>query len=213
MLSALGANDCGYLNADSVIKQVNATMKTLDRLEKYEGHLLNWYNIETLEPLEPRYVSTVDSGNLLGCLWTLEIGIGELLDAPLLDPVILHGAWDTLDILKDVLTSTRSDDPHMQTFNKLAQTLESSPGNLEELIRAIRHASGLSIALSYGLRRSAGTGDGAAYWGGQIGAADLPVDSHRGSLHEMGGDLNHRGGGSPRAVGNRNIGYPAARAS
>jgi len=168
VLSALGAHDCGYLSADSVIEQVNATMKTLDRLEKYEGHLLNWYNIETLEPLEPRYVSTVDSGNLLGCLWTLEIGIGELLDAPLLDPVILHGAWDTLDILRDILKSSRPDDPHMQTFNKLAQTLESSPGNLEELIRAIRHASGLSIALSYGLRRSAGTGDGAAYWAGKL---------------------------------------------
>ncbi len=164
MLSVLGAYDCGYLNVDGVIGQLNAAMKTLDQLEKYEGHLLNWYDIETLEPLEPRYVSTVDSGNLLGCLWTLEVGIRELVEAPLLDPVILRGAWDTLDILKGVLKTTRPDDPHMQTFNKLAQTLESTPENLEELVRNIRHASGLSIALSYGLRRSAGAGDEAAYW-------------------------------------------------
>ena len=41
-------------------------------LPKYRGHLLNWYDIATLEPLEPRFVSTVDSGNLAACLWTLK---------------------------------------------------------------------------------------------------------------------------------------------
>ncbi len=168
MLSALGAKDCGYLNSDAVIEQLSGTLETLDQLEKFEGHLLNWYNIETLEPLEPRYVSTVDSGNLLGCLWTLETGIQELLDSPLIDLEILRGAWDTLDILKDTLRTTHPDDPHMQAFDKLAQTLESSPQGLEELIRNIRHASGLSIALAYGLRRTAGTGDEATYWAGKL---------------------------------------------
>ncbi len=47
-------------------------MAMIAKLERSEGHLLNWYNIETLEPLNPRYVSTVDSGNLLGSLWVLE---------------------------------------------------------------------------------------------------------------------------------------------
>ena len=41
-------------------------------MQRHRGHLLNWYDIRTLAPLEPRYVSTVDSGNMLGCLWTLE---------------------------------------------------------------------------------------------------------------------------------------------
>ena len=47
---------------------------TVERLERYEGHLLNWYDTQTLKPLEPRYVSTVDSGNLLASLWVLEHG-------------------------------------------------------------------------------------------------------------------------------------------
>ena len=41
-------------------------METIGKLERHEGHLLNWYDIQTLAPLKPRYVSTVDSGNLLG---------------------------------------------------------------------------------------------------------------------------------------------------
>jgi len=40
-------------------------MGTIGKLERYEGHLLNWYDVKTLTPLEPRYVSSVDSGNLL----------------------------------------------------------------------------------------------------------------------------------------------------
>ncbi len=50
-----------------------ATLETLGRLERFEGHLLNWYDIRKLEPFHPRYVSTVDSGNLLASLWTFEI--------------------------------------------------------------------------------------------------------------------------------------------
>ena len=58
--------------------------KLLDRLELYEGHLLNWYDIQTLKPLLPRYVSTVDNGNFLASLWTLDQAILQLLDSPVL---------------------------------------------------------------------------------------------------------------------------------
>ena len=60
-------------------------METIARLERYEGHLLNWYDVQTLKPLEPRYVSTVDSGNLLGALWSLEHGLEELIQRPVLE--------------------------------------------------------------------------------------------------------------------------------
>ncbi len=67
MLSALAARDFGYVTGDQVVETLSRSMETIARLERYEGHLLNWYDIQTLKPLEPRYVSTVDSGNLLGC--------------------------------------------------------------------------------------------------------------------------------------------------
>ena len=58
----------------------------MDRLERHEGHLLNWYETNTLAPLWPRYVSTVDSGNLVAALMTVEAALEEIAsrgDAPL----------------------------------------------------------------------------------------------------------------------------------
>ena len=85
MLSALAAHDFGYLTVDQVVEKLTHTMETIGKLERYEGHLLNWYDIQTLTPLEPRYVSAVDSGNLLGALWSLEHGLDELIQRPVLD--------------------------------------------------------------------------------------------------------------------------------
>jgi cyclic beta-1,2-glucan synthetase len=85
MLSALAARDFGYLTVDQVVERLTLTMGTIAKLERYKGHLLNWYELGSLKALEPRYVSTVDSGNLLGALWSLERGLGELLDRPVMD--------------------------------------------------------------------------------------------------------------------------------
>ena len=52
----------------------------MERLERYRGHFFNWYDTRTLEPLLPRYVSTVDSGNLVGYLLTLRMGLLQLAD-------------------------------------------------------------------------------------------------------------------------------------
>lgn len=101
--SALAAFDFGYLPADDAVKRMLPTLRTFDDLEKFNGHLLNWYNVQTLESLRPRYVSTVDSGNLLGSLVTVEQGVMEILDAPLLDCKAMRGLQDTLATLREVL--------------------------------------------------------------------------------------------------------------
>ena len=62
ILSALGAHDFGYLTGDQMVHRLTETFNALDQLERYEGHLLNWYDLKSLRPLTPRYVSTVDSG-------------------------------------------------------------------------------------------------------------------------------------------------------
>ena len=99
LTSALAAHDLGYLTADDWLKRSENTMATLGRLERYEGHLLNWYDTQTLEPLSPRYVSTVDSGNLTASLWVLEQGCHDVLRAPLIGQSCLRGLEDTLAIL------------------------------------------------------------------------------------------------------------------
>ena len=79
LLSTLSAHDLGFIETGSLIDRLENTLTTIDRLEHFEGHLLNWYDTRTLEPLAPKYVSTVDSGNLAGALLTLAVGLRSLV--------------------------------------------------------------------------------------------------------------------------------------
>ena len=85
LLSTLAAHDLELIDLDTLIERLDATLTTVDRLEHFEGHLLNWYDTQSLEPLHPKYVSTVDSGNFAAALLTLASGLREMArtaDAP-----------------------------------------------------------------------------------------------------------------------------------
>ncbi len=84
LLATLAAYDFEFIPVDELIERTDATLTTIDRLERFEGHLLNWYDTHTLRPLEPAYVSTVDSGNLAATLVTLASGLNAI--AQTLDP-------------------------------------------------------------------------------------------------------------------------------
>ncbi len=66
LLSALAAYDLGYLSATALIERTEGVLHTMRRLERCRGHFYNWYDTRSLQPVEPRYVSSVDSGNLWG---------------------------------------------------------------------------------------------------------------------------------------------------
>ena len=78
LLSTLAAHDLGFLPADAMLERLERTLTTIEGLERHEGHLLNWYDTRNLSPLLPRYVSTVDSGNLAGALLALAEGCRRL---------------------------------------------------------------------------------------------------------------------------------------
>jgi cyclic beta-1,2-glucan synthetase len=78
LLTVLSAREFGWISVRETVSRIENTMATLDRLERFEGHLLNWYDTVTLEPLVPRYVSTVDSGNLAGHLLAVSEGCWRL---------------------------------------------------------------------------------------------------------------------------------------
>lgn len=81
LLSCLGAEKLGFIDADELLMRVSETVSTLEKLEKYDGQILNWYDTRTLKPLSPRFVSTVDNGNLAVCLYTLAAGLRRLSPA------------------------------------------------------------------------------------------------------------------------------------
>jgi cellobiose phosphorylase len=82
LLANLAAYDFGYIPGGDLLRRSHNTLQTLLKLERYKGHFYNWYDTISLVPLNPRYVSTVDSGNLVGHLLTLRQGVAELSNAP-----------------------------------------------------------------------------------------------------------------------------------
>ena len=72
LLAIVSGYDLGYIEKDKCIDLIEKMLFTIEKLPKWCGHLYNWYNTVTLEPLMPRYISTVDSGNFVGYLYTLK---------------------------------------------------------------------------------------------------------------------------------------------
>lgn len=99
LLSSLTAYDFGYITSDRLIKRTSDTILTMQRMEKYRGHLYNWYDTISLEPLLPKYISSVDSGNMAGHLITLKQGLLALPDDPIVSDGFFDGLADTVHVL------------------------------------------------------------------------------------------------------------------
>ncbi|WP_449542462.1 GH36-type glycosyl hydrolase domain-containing protein [Enterobacter ludwigii] len=101
LLANLTAWDFGYLPGGSVLQRITLTLDSLDNMEHFRGHLYNWYDTRTLAPLSPRYVSSVDSGNMAGHLLTLREGLLAMQNQPILNGErIFAGLNDTLLLLE-----------------------------------------------------------------------------------------------------------------
>ena len=168
MLGTLAANDFGYLTLDQVVERLTRTLDTIGKLERHEGHLLNWYDIQTRAPLEPRYVSAVDSGNLLGALWTLEHGLEELIQAPILDAKAFAGLRDTGEILKEVIEKVGISDLDGHALDELLRAWEDPPERIADALCLLQRVDGNVRTLADQVRESAGVKAGVAYWASEM---------------------------------------------
>ncbi|MDR7305790.1 GH36-type glycosyl hydrolase domain-containing protein [Rhodoferax saidenbachensis] len=103
LLANLAAYDFGYIPTGGLLTRTADALRTMQTLERYEGHFYNWYDTLTLNPLAPRYISSVDSGNLSGHLLTLRAGLNGLADQPVLNPRLFDGLGHTLANLREAL--------------------------------------------------------------------------------------------------------------
>ena len=101
LLANLSAYDFGYIPAGRLIERTANTLRTMQALERHQGHFYNWYDTRSLKPLPPLYISSVDSGNLAGHLLTLRPGLLALCEAKILGPRWLEGLIDTARFLGD----------------------------------------------------------------------------------------------------------------
>jgi cyclic beta-1,2-glucan synthetase len=132
--STLAAHDFGYLSLSGLLDRLEKTLDTLDRLPRYHGHFYNWYDTRTLKPLEPLYISTVDSGNLLGFLLTLKQGLREKVEEPVPGPALREGLADTLLLVVEALRAVEppSEAEPLALFQQLDETVKKLQRALQE---------------------------------------------------------------------------------
>jgi len=98
LISTLSARDLGFETLSKTLEYLENILCSVTLLPRWRGHLFNWYDIKTLDVLNPQYVSTVDSGNFLAYLITLKNGLLNLIDSPVFSYDLVLGLGNTLKI-------------------------------------------------------------------------------------------------------------------
>ncbi|WP_295412895.1 glycoside hydrolase family 94 protein [uncultured Thiodictyon sp.] len=161
LLANLAAYDFGYLPLGAVIERTTDALRTMAGLERYRGHFFNWYDTESLQPLPPVYISSVDSGNLAGHLLTLQPGLLALVDDPIVRARTLAGISDSFRCL---LEATNGVVP--AAFMRFAETLHAQSLALPTSLPAARDClERLAAEAESGVTGLAvGLGDAAHRW-------------------------------------------------
>ena len=188
LLAVVTARDFGWIGTLEMVERLEATLATIGSLERFRGHLYNWYDTRDLHRLEPAYVSSVDSGNLAGHLLALSNACREMIDQPLPVAAALAGIGDALALTREAAGAIR-DDRRSQTLPRrhLDEALEPPAGasagvpatpeawmaRLGELSAHTRTLSDVATALT--AERGEGPEDELVTW---AEAARLAVSSH-----------------------------------
>ncbi|MDB5998925.1 MAG: phosphorylase, partial [Rhizobacter sp.] len=154
LLSVVAARDAGWITSHDCLRRIRATLDSVHKLERFNGHLLNWVDTSTLTSLEPRYVSFVDSGNLAGHLIVLAQACRDFPQQPLLSPrtvqSLADSAIDMQQRWKTLLSQARAPGPDPRgnvsadeierAFSDLKLSLERGADGLAALVQLLHDA-------------------------------------------------------------------------
>ena len=138
LLANLTAYDFGYLSAGQFIARTGNALRTMESMERHRGHFFNWYDTQSLKPLLPAYISSVDSGNLAAHLLTLRAGLLALPDEKILGAQLFGGLNDTLRILEDSVNGISSEGSSHSRMAQLRKDLEAACNLLPETLTAVQ---------------------------------------------------------------------------
>ncbi|HWC04555.1 MAG TPA: glucoamylase family protein [Methylomirabilota bacterium] len=167
LLSIVAARDFGWIGLLDTVDRLEATLATMRQLERFRGHFYNWYDTGALRPLEPRYVSTVDSGNLAAHLLALGRACRDAVDAPLLGDRVFAGIADALLLVQEA-AATLADDRRSQTvtLGHLVETRDalatglgepaSTPEDLAIRVRRLGRDTATLVDIAHGLTAERG---------------------------------------------------------
>jgi cyclic beta-1,2-glucan glucanotransferase len=188
LLTVLSAHDLGWIGTWEAVERLESTLATLRQLEQFRGHFYNWYNTSTLQPLDPKYVSSVDSGNMAGDLIALANGCRTLIHESLGGNKMRAGAQDAIRLLRESLAGI-SDEPRTNTVTRkqlvdaadaLDTCLELAPVSAVAWSRLfvdlVDHASTLAdMAEAFAQERGDAASSELRVW---AGAARACIESH-----------------------------------
>ncbi len=153
LLSTVSAHDFGWIGRFETIERLELSFDSIERLELFRGHLFNWYDTESLQPLEPRYVSTVDSGNLAGHLVALSQSCFALTTQPLLGVWVFDGLRDALRQARKTAVQLEKNlalfvaKPTLDVLSQLEETLADLPNDINQWAMKLEVLDSLSSSL------------------------------------------------------------------
>lgn len=135
LMANLAAVDFGFITYGQFLERSTQTFSTLQKMERYRGHFYNWYDTQTLEPLPPKYISTVDSGNLAGHLLTLRQGVFAIISSRVLSTMNFQGLQDCFNLLSGEIQAQAAGRKFQEILLQGITDTTSSPAGLNELTR------------------------------------------------------------------------------
>ncbi|MGZ3795590.1 MAG: GH36-type glycosyl hydrolase domain-containing protein [Pseudobdellovibrionaceae bacterium] len=121
ILSIFSARKFFWLSLHETLDHLSKTLTSLQELPKYNGHFYNWYETTTLRPLDPKYISSVDNGNLAGHLIAAAQGFNHLLSQKIEMAYFTSGLRESLELLKQALG--KKNGPLLSNLRKLEEAL------------------------------------------------------------------------------------------
>lgn len=167
LLANLTAKDFGYIHTGQLIERTKLSFRTMVVMERYRGHFYNWYDTRSLKPLQPRYISSVDSGNLVGHLMILRSGLINLPVQKIINPLIFEAMNDTFRILKSVIKGPIPS-PVLHFEKALSMVPDFQSLNLNEIFHLLEMLSLSAGAISENIISD--DDDQPAYWANALAA-------------------------------------------
>jgi cyclic beta-1,2-glucan synthetase len=196
LLAAVSARDFGWAGIGDTVDRLEATLATMGGMERFRGHFYNWYDSRNLRPLDPQYVSSVDSGNLAGHLITLANACRQWIVRPVAGSEAITGVEDALALTRETVLEL-PDDRRTQTITRhqLGEALDDlaaalrpepsrRPASAEEIAARLAKAGSAAVTMVDIARTLAGErGDAAGaemlFW---AEATLATLESHRRDL-------------------------------
>jgi cyclic beta-1,2-glucan synthetase len=171
LLATVSARDFGWAGTLDTADRLAATLATMSRLQLCRGHFYNWYDTRDLRPLEPHYVSSVDSGNLAAHLITLANAAREWRDSPGVPGDFAGGARDALALARQAMDAVdpglRGSPAQCRAFDgrhaALASELSGAAGARYGAGTTLHNLTPHAAALIDAARALAGPGEGGRY--------------------------------------------------